>query len=122
MHELSICERIVDIVDRELARVPSPSTASVVCVRLVVGRLHQIVESLLRDAYASLTASGPAAGSTLEITSAPVVGACSACAWQGELRVPYFQCKGCQSLDLVIVGGKELYLESIEIMEPEGSA
>lgn len=121
MHELAICERLVDLMDRELARV-QPPPAKVACARLVVGELHQIVESLLRDAYASLTAGGLAAGSTLEIQSAPVVGACSACGWRGELRVPWFRCGRCESPELDIVGGRELYLESIEIVEAGGRA
>lgn len=121
MHELAICERIVNLMKRELAGV-CPPPVGVVCVRLVVGQLHQIVESVLRDAYGFLTADGLAAGSTLEIASAPVVGACSPCGWKGELVVPMFRCERCGSLDLDLVGGKELFLESIEILEGEDSA
>ena len=118
VHELAICERVVAHVHRELASI-QPPPAGVVSVRLVVGQLHQIVGSLLVDAYASLTARGPAAGSTLEIATAPAVGACSGCGWRGELRVPDFRCGECASLDLELVGGKELYLEHIEILERE---
>ena len=35
------------------------------------------------------------------------------------LEVPRFFCDACRSLDLEIVGGKELYLDSIEIIERE---
>ena len=118
MHELAICERLVEVVDREVARL-RPPPAGVRRAHLVVGRLHAIVQPVLRDAYALLTADGVAAGSTLEITDAPVVGECSGCGWRGELQIPRFQCQHCGSLDLEIVGGRELFLESIEVIEAD---
>ena len=54
MHELSICERIVEAVLGELSRL-HPAPQRICKVRVVVGRLHQIVHEYLTFVYDLLT-------------------------------------------------------------------
>ncbi|MGR8918387.1 MAG: hydrogenase maturation nickel metallochaperone HypA/HybF [Gammaproteobacteria bacterium] len=114
MHEFSICERIVDAVLAELGRL-DPPPGRLLGVRVVVGRLHQIVPDYLEFAYASLTRDTAAAGSRLELRFVPIGVACRACGWRGDIEPPAFRCGGCGALEVDVVSGRELYLEHLEV-------
>ena len=117
MHEFSICEGIVKAVVQEMAAHQVPAGA-LLKTRIVVGALHQVVPDTLTFAYEVLTRDTPAAGSQLEIRSVPVRAKCKTCGWEGEVRIPRFQCGQCGSGDIELVGGKEMYLDNLEI-KPE---
>ncbi|MBN1270153.1 MAG: hydrogenase maturation nickel metallochaperone HypA [Kiritimatiellae bacterium] len=121
MHEFSICESLVDAVLAEMRRI-EPPPRRLVKSRVVVGGLRQIVPDYLREAYGILTKETPAEGSDLEIRSVPILGKCRACGWQGELQEAVFECPKCGSLDVEMVGGTELYLESMEVEQEETGA
>lgn len=114
MHEFSICERIVEAVLGELSRL-RPAPKRLCKVRVVVGRLHQIVPDYLTFAYDLLTRDTAAEGSEMEFVHAPVVGKCRNCGWSGDIELPIFRCGDCGVLDVELVGGKELYLEHLEV-------
>ncbi len=95
------------------------SPAQLVSVRVVAGRLHQIVPEYLVSAYELLVQDTPAAGSTLDLELAPVTATCRACGWQGEIAPPIFLCSACTSTDLEVTGGTELRLESLEVETEE---
>lgn len=115
MHEFSIGQRIVDAVLDELGRLDPPA-ARLCTTRVVVGALHQIVPDQLTSAYELLSEGTPLAGSTLELILAPVVVCCRTCRWKGSIEVPFFRCGACQSLGVDVVGGKELYLDHLEVI------
>lgn len=115
MHEFSIGQRIVDAVLDELGRLDPPPVR--LCkTRVVVGALHQVVPDYLMSAYELLSEGTPLAGSALELILAPVVVRCRTCAWQGSIDVPLFRCGACQSLGVDMIGGKELYLDHLEVI------
>ena len=119
MHEFGICERIVEGVLEELNRVDPPPR--LIKSRLVVGRLHQLIPEHMRFAYEVLTRDTPAAGSELEVIVKPITGRCRACGWEGEIEPPFFRCGECKERAIETIGGRELYLDSLEIEtdEPE---
>ena len=117
MHEFAMCRGIVRGVLEEMDRLDAP--ARLVSVRVLAGRLHQIVPEYLVSAYELLVKDTPAEGSTLELKLAPVIATCRACRWQGELEPPIFLCADCQSTDLDVTGGTELRLESLEVETDE---
>ena len=118
MHEFSICEGLLDAVLAEMRKV-SPPARRMLKTRIVVGAMRQVVPEYLSFAYESLAKGTPAEGSALDIVPAPVVAKCRKCGWQGEGANPSFQCGQCQSYDLDIEGGTELYLESLEVEQDE---
>ena len=121
MHEFSICERIVEAVLGELADLQRPS-ARLCNARVVVGGLHQIVPDYLSFAYDVLTRDTAAEGSALQIRVTPVVARCRTCDWEGEIDLPIFRCAACQSLNLDMLRGKELYLEHLEVEDDPTAA
>ncbi len=53
----------------------------------------------------------------MHITQAPAVCRCEGCGQQTEIQEWSLRCPGCGSQEVVIEGGRELLLESIEIDE-----
>ena len=120
MHEFSICESLVDALLAEMRRI-EPPPRRLVRTRVVVGGLRQIVPGYLREAYDLLTKETAAEGSTLEIRSVPIIGKCRGCGWQGDLKEAVFECGKCGSNDMEMVGGTELYLESMEVEQEDAA-
>lgn len=112
MHEFAIAQTIVRSV---LAELKKAQPARLVCARIVAGQLHQIVPDSLVQAYKILTEATPAAGSRLRIRRVPVMAECQQCHWRGKIKRALFVCEKCAAGDLEITGGRELYLESIEV-------
>ena len=118
MHEFSIAQTIVQAVLAELKKV---QPARLVRARIVAGNLHQIVSANLTFAYEVLTKETPAAGSRLSIRRVPITAECRQCHWRGKIHGALFACGKCRAGDIEITGGRELYLDSIEV-EPDDQA
>jgi len=103
------------IVRSVLAELKKVQPARLVCARIVTGRLHQLMPDALTLAYEVLTKDTPAAGSDLKIRSAPITAECRQCHWRGVIRDTMFACGRCKAGDIEITGGRELYLDSIEV-------
>ena len=88
-------------------------------VRVVVGAMRQIVPETLAFAYEVLTKETPLAGTELEIVPVPVKARCRACDWTGPIEDAFFICPTCEAVDLEVLAGMELYLDSIEIEAKE---
>ncbi len=114
MHEFSICEGLVGTVVAEMAK-HGAKPGSLRKTRIVMGKLHQIVPDNLTFAYEVLTRETPAAGSTLEMKAVPVTARCAACGWEGEIQPPLFLCGACNSGEIELITGRELFIESLEI-------
>ena len=114
MHELSICQSIVDGIVEVLASMAEPPKR-LVSARIVVGELRQIVPDFMQDAYRFTTKGTSIEGSTLEIRTVPRQCACRDCDWTGELHMDEYECRGCGSGNLAFDGGTELYLENLEV-------
>ena len=112
VHEFGIAQTIVQAVLAELKKV---QPARLVRARIVTGRLHQLVPANLTFAYEVLTKETPAAGSVLNIRNVPITAECRQCHWRGAIRGALFACGRCKGGDIEITGGKELYLDSIEV-------
>jgi len=116
MHELAICRSLVDAMLEEFRRL-EPTAKRITRVRVVAGRLHQLVPDFLRSAYEVFTQDTPAEGSELELEIVPLEGRCRACGWKGEIEPPVFQCARCDACAIELDGGKELVLDRMEIEE-----
>jgi hydrogenase nickel insertion protein HypA len=114
MHEFSVAQTIVDSVCIELKRISKPNLR-LVTTHVVVGRLRAIIPDFLQSAYESIAQETPAKGSKLEVVFAPLNGTCLACGWTGELTTAFFECPTCASRQGRLNGGRELYLQNLEI-------
>ena len=118
MHEYNVCQSVVDTVIAQASRM-TPPARRVVSASIVVGGLRQLVPEYLQFAYGELTKDTIADGSTLEVKTAPAAGTCEECGWSGEFTDSGFVCGQCSSRKAELTGGRELYLESLEVEQEE---
>ncbi len=114
MHELSICQSIVDSILEELSAL-DPKPKRLISARIVVGEFRQIVPDFMKEAYKAVTKGTDVEGSELEVKTAPIQGKCGDCGWAGDLPMGDFKCQSCGSSGLKLDGGMSLYLDNLEI-------
>lgn len=107
MHELGMCEAILDTVQRraEGRRVDG--------VRLRVGVLHRVVPSAFDQAFEMVAMGTNAEGAAVELVSIPVRITCEDCGHETESEEPQTACGNCGSVRIEAAGGDELTLESL---------
>ncbi len=114
MHELSIATRLVEMVGEQLAA--SGGRAGRITLR--IGRLSCVHEDSLRFSFDLVREGTPAAEATLEIVQLPVRVYCQRCDDEFELPgIQRFICPSCGRPSGDIRQGRELDLESIEVLE-----
>ena len=119
MHEMGIALQIVEIATASLP--PDLGEARVAAVNLKIGKLAAVVPESLRLCFDVAVKDTPLAGASLVIDEVPVVASCNDCKAQWTIDEPVFICKTCQSGSLEILSGRELDIESIEVVEEENN-
>jgi hydrogenase nickel incorporation protein HypA/HybF len=115
MHELSIAEAIVAIVDRHA------EGRRVSRVEVSVGHLRQVVPTALSFAF-ELVAQGTALeGAELVLEHVPAAGRCRACAAESGLDGFPLACRECGAHDVEVIAGEELLVESLDLEEEEAA-
>lgn len=107
MHELGLCEDIVEAVVRRAAERP------VARVRVRVGCLHHVHPDAFEQSFAMASAGTPAEGASAELVIVPLRTACQACGTSVESDHQLAACPSCGSFELDQTGGDQLVLESL---------
>lgn len=105
MHEMSIAEGIIEIVERTAVR---SGVTRVKEVRIEVGELAGVDISSLEFAWVSVTRGGPAEGSRLVIERPRGEAWCLDCAKTVPLTKYGDPCPVCGGFHLVATGGTEM--------------
>jgi hydrogenase nickel incorporation protein HypA/HybF len=109
MHELSIAQAVVEIATA------NARGGRVVEVHVRVGALRQVVPPALSFAF-ELSALGTAAeGAELVLEEVPAAGTCRGCGTTSELEGFPLACPACGCLDVEVVSGEELVMDSLEV-------
>jgi len=119
MHEMGIALQIVEITTASLPA--DLGEARVARVNLKIGKLAAVVPESLRFCFDVAVKDTPLAGANLAIEEIPVVARCKDCNAQWTIDEPVFICKTCESGSLEILSGRELDIESIEVVEEENN-
>jgi len=114
MHELSIAQSILEIVEQHL---PPGNDAAVRSVKLKVGDLAGIVSDSLEFCFSAITMGGPLEGARLDIEHVPITGECRDCGGRAPVRDHIFACPSCGSGNLAVVAGRELQVTEIELFD-----
>jgi hydrogenase nickel incorporation protein HypA/HybF len=114
VHELSLCQAIVDTArryggDRPLRRV---------LVR--IGHLRQVVPDSLQFAWQVITDGTELAGCELAIEHVAAAVECRSCGATTELVDPLLICSRCESDDVLLVRGEEFQLVAVDVVEEVG--
>jgi hydrogenase nickel incorporation protein HypA/HybF len=108
VHELGLCSSIVDAIERRAGERP------VARVRVRVGRLHHVHPEAFDQSFAIAAMGTVAEEAAAELVLLPVIAHCGGCAatWDSD-EVPV-ACPTCGGVEIELLGGDELVLESIE--------
>ena len=113
MHEVAVIEEIVESVREEIKKYPG---AKVESVSLRIGKLRQFVPEIMKFCYDVAGKGTELEGSTLLLTEIPVQIFCRRCEMTTELDEYDFHCPDCQSVDIQVIAGNELILDSIKLI------
>jgi hydrogenase nickel incorporation protein HypA/HybF len=112
MHEMAIAQSIMDIVEQEMAR---HGATKVSTIRLVVGEFTAVVPQSLSFCIEMITKGTPLEGVQLEIEPVPLTGRCTGCGEEFAIQEYRFVCPKCESKEIEMIAGKELFVKEIEV-------
>jgi hydrogenase nickel incorporation protein HypA/HybF len=115
MHELSIANSLVEIASEHAI---SAGAEKIKAITLRIGALSCVHQDALEFSFELITKDTMLEGANLEIIHVPVTVFCVPCNQEVELPgIQSFRCPRCDTPSGDIRQGKELDVESIEIVE-----
>ena len=114
MHELSITQSILNIVNEHAQRA---GAASVTAIHLTVGELTGFIDDSLQFYFEMLSPGTPAEGATLNIIRVPAVVRCRSCGFEFHLEGLQWTCPRCQTIGGDVLRGREFQVDSIEVVQ-----
>jgi hydrogenase nickel incorporation protein HypA/HybF len=112
MHELSIAQSMLEIVEKEAAPF---NKAKVTLIKLRIGKFSGVVPDALRFAFEIIRKGSVAEGASLEIEEVPISIKCNECRKVFGAEEPFMICPHCDGLNVEMVSGKELEIKEFEI-------
>jgi len=119
MHELAICQALIDEV-AEVAR--AQHAASVSDIYVSVGPLSGVEGPLMQNAFPLAAAGTVANNATLHLRSTPVRVCCEECGKESEVAVNRLLCKFCEHWRTKVISGDELMLQRVILENAEAGA
>ena len=111
MHEFTITKNILSIV---LQKAHEVEARKITNVDLLVGRLTGYVPECIQLQFSILSRNTAAAGASLSFNQPPVKLHCRKCNIDFTSDSFDLMCPECHKLEIDILSGKELYIESME--------
>lgn len=112
MHEYAVTQSIVDIAAKEAK---NAGASRIVEIRLVIGDLSSIIDESV-SLYFDIISKGTAAeGASLVFKRLPARFGCENCGLEYDKPAKGFECPACGKTGRLTGGGKEFYIESMEV-------
>jgi len=112
MHEMSVTMSLMDLVLKEAAKA---GAKKIIGVNIVIGQMTGIVDHYVQANFELLSRNTPAEGAALSFRNVPWQARCRHCAHTFQPSDLDWKCPKCQSAEIEITSGSELYVESIEV-------
>lgn len=112
MHELAICQALMNQIETIAAE---RNARSVVTIVVGMGPLSGVEAQLLKHAYPVASAGTLADGAELVIKNLPVRVKCSQCGEESDVLPNKLVCKACGDWRTTLISGDELMLLSVEL-------
>jgi hydrogenase nickel incorporation protein HypA/HybF len=112
MHEQSIVESLLTLA---LKNAEKANARKIVSLNLVVGDYTGVVEDAVSFYFGFLSKDTIAAGARITCTHVPGQLRCRDCDLLFPLQKRDFHCPKCEGKRMEIVGGRELYIENMEV-------
>ncbi|MBL8146223.1 MAG: hydrogenase maturation nickel metallochaperone HypA [Anaerolineae bacterium] len=115
MHELSLAESLIEQVERA---VEAAGGGHVTALQLSIGALAGVDAAALRFGFDVAAQGTRLDGATLDITLLPVIIHCPSCDAGVELPdIQHFRCPRCGTPSLDVRQGRELTIETVEVLD-----
>ncbi len=112
MHEMSLAQNIIEILDEVLREHPEYHIQK---VSVDIGELIAVVPESLEFCYTAITQGSPLEGSELNINIVPIQVFCRPCQKEFQLDSFLFICPQCGGTDLEEISGRELLVKNIDV-------
>jgi len=112
MHELSIAENILEIVN---ANLEGHGPAAIRSVKVRIGELAGVIPESLEFCFAAITKGTAMESAKLEIERTDIVAHCETCGADSAVKGLIFRCPSCSGPNIKIVSGDELRVVEIEV-------
>ncbi len=113
MHEMSLCESILDILKEQAAR---DHFTQVKRVAGDIGPLSCVEPEALQFGFDVVMKGSLAEGATLEISRPPAEALCLSCFKTVPVKERFDTCRECGSEALQVVSGEELKIRELEVV------
>ncbi|GAB4528737.1 MAG: hydrogenase maturation nickel metallochaperone HypA [Roseibium sp.] len=113
MHEMSLCESILDILKDQAAK---DSFTRVRRVAVDIGPLSCVEPEALRFGFDVVMKGSLAEGAVLDITRPPAEALCLSCFRTVPVRQRFDTCPECGSEALQVTSGEELKIRELEVV------
>jgi len=112
MHELAITQSVIDLV---LEHAGKAQARRVTGINVVAGELSGFVDECMQFYFDQLSKGTIAEHAKLSFERVPTKGRCRDCGQEFLIKELNWVCPGCNGNNIQLVGGTELFLESIEV-------
>jgi hydrogenase nickel incorporation protein HypA/HybF len=112
MHEMALCEGVIEIIEREAAQ---QQFSRVRAVWLEIGMLSHVAPEAMRFCFEAVSRGSIAAEARIEIVERPGAAWCMACAKTVPLASRADPCPECGGYQLQITAGDEMRVKELEV-------
>ena len=119
MHELAICQSLMDQVEQIASERDAQRVISIV---VGMGPLSGVEEQLLKNAYPVASAGTIAENAELIVENLPIKVSCNQCGCESEATPNKLTCRQCGDWRTTLISGDELMLMSVELEKTKTTA
>jgi hydrogenase nickel incorporation protein HypA/HybF len=112
LHELAITESLLRVA---LEQAGVHTVRRIVSIKLMIGELTGYVPEAVEQNFEQLAAGTIAQGAALLIERVPLRCRCKRCGNDYRAARDDFSCPACQAAEFEITGGREMFIESMEV-------
>ena len=112
MHEMSLCEGVLQILEQEAAK---QGFTKVHAVWLEIGELSSVAPEAMRFSFDAVTHGSLAEGATLHILAVPGEAWCARCNRQVAVKRRFDACPRCGNHPVQITAGEEMRIKELEV-------
>jgi hydrogenase nickel incorporation protein HypA/HybF len=112
MHELGVTQQVLDIVVDKATEVGAKKVKN---INLVIGNMSGFLSESVQFYFDFLANGSVAEGAKLCFSHVPIEVRCRRCNLVYKPPDENWVCPGCGEREMDVLGGKEFYLESIEV-------